>query len=148
MVKNPHVSAGDIRDKGSIPGLGRSVEGGHGNPLQYSCLEKPFDRGAWQPTAHRLTKSDMTEVTEHTRNPKAFLVAGSPGERWGQQPRDVDEFPDLPRAVSLVKRRSCRTSLGVQWIRICLPMQGTQVRFLVWENSTYQKATKPIGHNY
>ena len=41
MVKNPPASAGDIRDAGSIPGLGRSPEGGHGNPLQHSCLENP-----------------------------------------------------------------------------------------------------------
>ena len=48
MVKNTPVSAGDIRDEGSIPGLGRSPREGNGNPLQYSCLENPMDRGAWQ----------------------------------------------------------------------------------------------------
>ena len=48
-VKNPPASAGDI---GSIPGLGRSPGVGHGNPLQYSCLENPMERGAWQATAH------------------------------------------------------------------------------------------------
>ena len=47
VVKNPPVAAGDIRDLGSVPGLGRSPEGGHGNPLQYFCLENPIDRGAW-----------------------------------------------------------------------------------------------------
>ena len=46
MVKNPPADAGDIRDMGSIPGLGRSPGGGHSNPLQYSCLENPVDRGA------------------------------------------------------------------------------------------------------
>ena len=45
MVKNSRVSAGDIRDVGSVPGLGRSPGGGPGNPLQYSCLENPMDRG-------------------------------------------------------------------------------------------------------
>ena len=48
MVKNLPANAGDIRDVGSIPGLGRSSGRGHGNPLQYSCLENPMDRGAWQ----------------------------------------------------------------------------------------------------
>ena len=43
VVKNPPANAGDIRDKGSIPGSGRSPRGGHGNPLQYSCLETPMD---------------------------------------------------------------------------------------------------------
>ena len=44
VVKNPPANAGDIRDAGSIPGLGRPPGGGHGNPLQYSCLESPMDR--------------------------------------------------------------------------------------------------------
>ena len=51
--------------KGSIPGSGRSPGGGHGNPLQYPCLENPMNRGAWQATVHGIAKSDMTEVTEH-----------------------------------------------------------------------------------
>ena len=46
--KNLSASAGDRRDTGLIPSLGRSPGGGHGNPLQYSCLENPMDRGAWQ----------------------------------------------------------------------------------------------------
>ena len=57
MVKNMSVNAGDIRDLGSIPGLGRSPGGGHGIPPQYSCLENPMDRGAWRATVHRITKS-------------------------------------------------------------------------------------------
>ena len=44
MVKNQAANAGDVRDMGSIPGSGRSPEGGHGNPLQHSCLEDPMDR--------------------------------------------------------------------------------------------------------
>ena len=48
VVKNPPANAEDIRDMGSIPGSGRANRGGHGNPLQYSCLENPMDRGAWQ----------------------------------------------------------------------------------------------------
>ena len=47
MVKNPPDNAGEIRDVDSIPGLGRSPGGGHGNPLQYSCLENPMVRGVW-----------------------------------------------------------------------------------------------------
>ena len=57
VVKNPPTSAGDIRDMASVPGLGRSSGGGHGNPLQYSCLENPMDRGAWLATVHRVAKS-------------------------------------------------------------------------------------------
>ena len=57
VVKNPPVNAGDIRDVGPIPGSGRSPGVGNGNQLQYSCLENPMDRGAWQATVHRVTKS-------------------------------------------------------------------------------------------
>ena len=57
MVKNSSVNAGDVRDMGSIPGSGRSPEEGNGDSLQDSCLENPMDRGAWQATVHRVTKS-------------------------------------------------------------------------------------------
>ena len=53
-------------DSGSIPGSGRSLGEGHGNPLQYSCLENPMGRGAWQATVHRVAESDMTEKLTHT----------------------------------------------------------------------------------
>ena len=63
VVKNPRANARDARDTGLIPGLGRSSGGGNGNPLQYSCLENPMDRGAWQATDHGVTELDTTEVT-------------------------------------------------------------------------------------
>ena len=56
-VKNPPANAGDAGDKGSVPASGRSPGGGHGNPLQYSCLENPMDRGAWQAIVHGVAKS-------------------------------------------------------------------------------------------
>ena len=55
--KNPSASAGDVRGTGLIPGSGRSPAGGHGNPLQYSCLENPMDRGAWGATVCSISKS-------------------------------------------------------------------------------------------
>ena len=54
---NGKESACNVGDLGSIPGLGRSPAAGHGNPLQYSCLENTMDRGAWWATVHRVTKS-------------------------------------------------------------------------------------------
>ena len=57
VVKNPPVNARNVRDASSIPGSGRSLGGGHGSPLQHSCLENPVDRRAWQATVHRITKS-------------------------------------------------------------------------------------------
>ena len=57
VVKNPPANAGNIKDVGLIPGSGRSPGGRHGNPLQYSCLENPMDRGAWRATVYRVAKS-------------------------------------------------------------------------------------------
>ena len=65
VVKNPPANAEDIRDVGLIPGLGRSPGGGNGNPLQYSCLENPMERGGslagYSPLGHR--ESNTTEAT-------------------------------------------------------------------------------------
>ena len=57
VIKNPPASAGDIRDVGLIPGLGRSPGGGNGNPLRYSCLENFMDRGAWRATVLRVAQN-------------------------------------------------------------------------------------------
>ena len=57
VVKNPPAIQGAAGDAGLIPGSGRFLGGGHGNPLQYSCLENPMDRGAWWATFHGVTKS-------------------------------------------------------------------------------------------
>ena len=57
VVKNPPANVENVRDMGSIPEWGRSPGGGHGNPLQYSFLENPMDRGAWWATVYRATKS-------------------------------------------------------------------------------------------
>ena len=63
VVKNLPANAGDVRDVGSLPQLGRSPEEGNGFPLQYSWLGNSMDRGAWQATVHGVAESDMTEVT-------------------------------------------------------------------------------------
>ena len=71
MVKNLPANAGDMRDVGLILGSGRSPGGGHGNPLQYSCLKDPMDRGAFQATVHRVTKSQIRQkpLSLHTHIP-------------------------------------------------------------------------------
>ena len=60
MIKNLPANAGDL---GLIPGSGRSAGKGNSNPLQYSCLENPMDRGDWPATVHGVAESDTTEVT-------------------------------------------------------------------------------------
>ena len=62
--KESACSAGDAEDSGSIPGSGRFTEGGHGNPLKYSCLENPMDKGAWQATVYGVTRVGYDLVTE------------------------------------------------------------------------------------
>ena len=59
LVKNLPANAGDVRDMGLIPGLGRFPGGEHGNPLQYFCLENPMDRGAWKATVHGVAQSQI-----------------------------------------------------------------------------------------
>ena len=67
MVKNLPTSAGDVRDVSSIPWSGRSLGDGSGNPLQYSCLESPMDRGAWRATVRGVAKSQtwLKQVSTH-----------------------------------------------------------------------------------
>ena len=69
MIKNLSASAGDLRDSGSIPGSGRSPGGGHGNPLQYPCVENPVDRGAWRAIVHTVAKSrtGLRQLSTHTQ---------------------------------------------------------------------------------
>ena len=64
--KEPACNARDAGGMGSILGSGRSPGGGHSNPLQYSCLEIPMDRGAWEATVHRCKELDTTEATERS----------------------------------------------------------------------------------
>ena len=69
MVKNLPANTGNVRDPGSIPGSGRLPGGGHGNPLQFSCLENPMDRGAWRAAVHWITKSwtGLKQLSVHAR---------------------------------------------------------------------------------
>ena len=74
MVKNPPAKAGETRDVGGpIPGSGRSPGVGNGSPFQYSCLENPMDRGAWQTTIHGIAKS-WTWLRTHTHTHTHLII--------------------------------------------------------------------------
>ena len=185
MAKNPPATG----DLGSIPGMGRSPGGRNGNPLQYSCLGNPMDRGAWQTTVHGAAESwtRLMQLSTHAQHP-CWLEDGLPTQHqrttgakclreahscWreeaGQIPRQrcrrsnisqteviskVDSHAAQLRehrglgAERWVKSSGVWTSLVVQWLRICLPMQGTQLCSLVWEDLTGWGATKPTCQNY
>ena len=77
MVRNLPADAGDTRDAGSIPGLGKSPGEGNGNPPQYSCLENPMDRGAWWATVHQVTKN-QTQLNIHAEQLSQCATAAEP----------------------------------------------------------------------
>ena len=96
MVKNPTANAGDTRDEGSVPGSGRSPGGGHGNPLQHSCLENPMDRGAWWVTVLGVTKTWtwLKWLSTH-RKRLSFLDKGcSPVTLWMELSREMGGLCD------------------------------------------------------
>ena len=102
MVKNPPANAGDAC---WIPGSGRSPRGGHGNLLQYPCLENPMDRGAWQATVHRVAKSwtRLKRLSMHTLPyiPDYLLWAGN-------------------MAASALKSRE----VSIPWLGLCISTAG------------------------
>ena len=119
MVKNLPANAGDIRDTGWIPGLRRSPGGGHGNPLQYSCLENPTDSGARQATVHRVAKSQtrLKRLSMHTHN---TLIFGLPSWSSG--------YDCTPKAGG--------TGL--------IPGQGTKIPHALWWGQKEKKQTQPL----
>ena len=98
MVKNPSANAGGIRGVGSIPGSGRSPGGGHGSPLQYSCLENPLDRGAWRDKVPGVQEPTTTKHTgshapfKHPLNSRVFTQCSLCG-RDSAQKEESDPTP-------------------------------------------------------
>ena len=88
VVKNPSANAGDVRDTGSILRSERSPRGGHGSPLQCSCLEDPMVRGTWRATVHRVAKSrtQLKRLSAHASEVcRSCLLQQCPGKRQGSQ---------------------------------------------------------------
>ena len=105
VVKNPSANAGDIKDVGSIPGSGRSPGGGHGNPLQCSCLENPIDRGACWATVHGITKNQtrLKRLSRHARRHVTAVSLGSVCSTRLQPTLGDCGFRLLPRLQGLVR---------------------------------------------
>ena len=108
MVKNSLAGAGDIRDKGSIPGLGKSPGGGHGNSLQYSCLENPMGRGAWQAMVYMVLqiRTGLKQLSRHTC---MSLLGGSVVKNLAANAGDM--VPSLCRKDPLGKELETQSSI-------------------------------------
>ena len=91
VVKNLLANAGDVRDLGSIPGLGGSPGGGQGNRLQYSCLENPVDRGAWWATVPRIAKS-WTRLKEIGMHACIINYTHQGGRIWHQNDLTEEKY--------------------------------------------------------
>ena len=128
------ASAGDAGDVSSIPGLGRSPGGGRGNPLQYSCLENPMDRGAWRARVHRVAKSraQLKWLSTHTQMYillKYSILPGKLVDKCCPKPRKRPPpsqppnsssgrtfiFPAFPLATELLKTWVTRDHEGLHW---------------------------------
>ena len=108
VVKNPPANVGDARDSGSIHGWGRSPGGGNGKTLQYSCLENPMDRGAWQVTLHGVAKSqDTTELAPNLNSPRISLFLF---RKSSLQPTSLGD-PSQPQRINLITFFATQPSL-------------------------------------
>ena len=111
VVKDPTAKAGDTTDTGSVPGWGRSPGEGNGNPLQYSCLEIPMD---WEPGRFQFMGHKESDTIDPTDTYTHICL--------------IQEKAEVRIVVTVqdrVRENMWRTSLGVQWTRIHLPIQRT-----------------------
>ena len=110
VVKNLPANAGDIRDMGSIPASGRSPGGGHGNPLQYSCLENPMDRGGWWAIVHRFgenqTRLEQLSMHAYTNNRVPRYMKQTLTELKGETDSSTLIVGDFDTLISIMEKIS------------------------------------------
>ena len=138
LVKNPSANAGDVRDAGSIPGLGRSPGGGHGNQLQYSCLENPLDSGAWRATVHGITKSRkwLKQLSMHTHK-SVYKIKISEGTWLGQ--KDIDILALIAIGKLLSEKVPICISINSVWMSICFKTISKLRRISIsWYRNTFK----------
>ena len=132
VVKNPPANAADA---GSIPGSGRSLGGGNGNPLQYSCLDNPMGRGAWWATVHGIAKG-QTQLSEHTHTPPAVYCG-----LWKSQsyppPKKKEGGEHLNKGgrivlLSILLRPGLWRTVSSYWSRICREKELRWFFFQQW----------------
>ena len=141
VVKNLPANAGDVRDAGSVPGSGRSPGGGHGNPLQYFCLENLTDRGAWRAAVQRVTQSRIwlrrLSTHAHLAQTCIFRICADicGGGQWWHQ-RGFHPLGNLGRARVLTMLKESREKQDVS-------CHGT-----VMEGAYHSPPSLPSSENY
>ena len=134
MVKNLPANAGDVKDAGSIPGLGRSPGRGNGTPLQYFCLEKPMDRGAWWATVHGVAKSRIwLSIWAHSTGFWYRLMLGNKGQKRSQKNWN-SEFSSFQ--VPMLRRPGDISSL----LWLCLGILGCGVQGKIREQMSNHRS--------
>ena len=147
MVKNPPAKAGDVKDPNSIPGSGGSSGGELGNPVQYSCLENPMDRGAWWAIVHRIPKS-QTQMKRLSIRSLTYKEVGGGLDKGRRKRHDhVQEWRGRCNWSHLGSRQSSRSQVT------CLIPTGTTSCHLVsqnfyWKVIYYDKALHGTWHKH
>ena len=124
MLKYPPANTGGIRDMSLITGSGRCPEGGHGNPLQYSCLENPVDRGAWQTTIHGVMKSRTRLSNLAHRQPICSISLG--------------KKPDVSQTDSLPITRLSRHRSTLRVVKVCHKGSQTNLKAISLSQDFYK----------
>ena len=159
VVKNLPASVGNVRDVSSIPGSGKSPGEGNGYRLQYSCLENPMNRGAWQTTVYRFAKSRswLKQHDMHAYAPTPFQLCGSGGscqfsqhhafschswlaDRWISDPNKVSKNSSLGvfRAEKIIQP-------PLWWKLWCLDAVTGQVLCYMETTLLWEEKMKPLG---
>ena len=144
VLRNPPTNAGDLRAVGSIPGSGRSSEGGHGTPLQFSCLQNPTDRGTWRALVHRVTRvrhirGDLARTQRKDTIAADFSLRG---QKWCLSPAQNQELvrgKDRGRFQQINNQMS-EENLQTQWISF--PRTGSGVGS--WATKELQSFSAPF----
>ena len=115
VVKNPPANTGDARDMGLIPGSGRSPGGGNGNPIQYTCLENPMDRGAWWGAAYGVAKSQTWLSTIITHGSRRRMLLNIPKQRILPTANNSPVQKQQQKSIALKLRNSLKRPKATIW---------------------------------